>query len=448
AGLDGDVVVDVAGLVDGPGFVDVHSHADSIAGHHLKALDGVTTSLELESGRLPVSAAYARAASDGRPLHYGFSASWAVARAVAHGRAEAEGRPAFDILGDPQWQRSSTPSERAAWLGLLEAELAAGALGVGVLLGYAPHSDPGELVELARLAAGAAVPLFVHAREPHEIDPSAPVDGPEELVTVSAETGVGVHQCHVNSTSLRHIDRVLALIDRARGAGSAPTVEAYPYGAGSTAVGAVFLDPDTLPAWGITPQAIVLLPSGERIADASRLREVRARDPGTLCVIEYLDESDPRDLAILDRSLEFPDAVVASDSMPIAWADGREDSRAWPLPPGGFTHPRTAGTFARALRRFVRGTGRWDWSEAFRRCSLLPARLLSFAPDAAGKGHLSVGADADIVVLDPGAVSDAASYLEPTRPSVGVRHLLVAGEWVVRGGALVAGAYPGRPLRA
>ncbi len=446
-GLDGDVTVDVTGLVVGPGFVDVHSHADSVAGHRVKAMDGVTTTLELEAGRLPVAAAYGRAVADGRPLNFGFSASWAVARAVAHlGPAWAGALP-LGVLGDPGWQRSSTPAERRGWLRLLQEQVEDGALGIGVLLGYAPASDPSEFVALARLAAEAGVGVFTHTREPLEIDPSGPIDGPGELVLAADATGVRMHQCHVNSTALRHVDRVLADLERARAAGSTVTVEAYPYGAGSTAVGAVFLDPDYLRARGTRPDQIVLLPSGERVADARRLREVRAMDPAMLCVIEYLDESDPADRDLLERSLVHPDAIVASDSMPVVWPDGSTDTRAWPLPPGGLTHPRTAGTYGRALRRLVRETGRWDWVEAFRRCSYLPARLLDFAPGARRKGRLAPGADADLVVLDPLTISDAATYRDPLRPSTGVRHLLVNGTFVVRDGELDPAAHPGRPLR-
>src|ERR1043165_5394993 len=81
-------LIDATGLVVGPGFVDLHSHVHSIAGHRLQAMDGVTTALDLELGLAPVSKAYADAAARGRPLNYGFAASWAGARAqVLLGRA-------------------------------------------------------------------------------------------------------------------------------------------------------------------------------------------------------------------------------------------------------------------------------------------------------------------------------------------------------------------------
>jgi hypothetical protein len=203
-----------------------------------------------------------------------------------------------------------------------------------------------------------------------------------------------------------------------------------------------------LDRWGIKPHNITMVGSGERLPDLAALRHARATDPAADCIVEFLDESDPVDRALLQRSLAFPDAVVGSDAMPILWSGQERDTYEWPLPPGGRTHPRSAGTFARAIRLMVRESGEWSWPEAFRRCSYLPARVVDeVAPGARAKGHLGVGADADVVVLDPAVVSDAATYLDPTRPSRGVRQLLVGGTFVVRDGALQVDAFPGRPLR-
>jgi N-acyl-D-aspartate/D-glutamate deacylase len=66
----------------------------------------------------------------------------------------------------------------------------------------------------------------------------------------------------------------------------------------------------------------------------------------------------------------------------------------------------------------------------------------------ARKGRLQPGSDADIVVLDPAGVSDQASYADSTRPSAGIRHVLVNGSFVVRDGDIVADVLPGRPVRA
>jgi hypothetical protein len=447
---EGATVLDVTGLVVGPGFVDLHSHVHSIAGQRLQAMDGVTTALDLEAGLMPIGRAYERAAQEGRPLHYGFSASWTAARAQAllGMEPDADFGTTMALLGNTEWQRSSTPTELAAWLTLLERELADGALGIGVLLGYAPRSDPAEFLAVSRLAASAGAPTYTHVRELVEADPSTPIDGSEEIAIAAAETGAAMHHCHVNSTSRRHVDRVLTTLERARTEGARVTVEAYPYGAGSTGIGASFLAPERLHHWNIGPSNIVLVETGERITDERRLREVRAADPGAECIVEFFDERVEADRALLHRSLAFPDAIVASDAMPVLWGQGRTESRQWPLPPGASTHPRTAGTFAKTLRLMVRESGTWTWTEAFRRCSYLPARVLDdVAPAARAKGHLGVGADADIVVLDPARITDAATYLDPVRPSVGVRHLLVSGTAVIRGGEIQAEAYPGRALR-
>lgn len=448
-------VIDATGLVVGPGFVDLHSHVDSIAGQRLQAMDGVSTALDLEAGRTPMSEAIAYAGAEGRPLNYGFSASWAQARAYAHLQVTpgAGVHGAGAVVADPEWQRASSPGERRRWLDLLEAELADGALGIGIVVGYAPRSGVEEYLDVARLAAAANAPTFTHVRELIEVNPDTLIDGSEELVRAAGETGAAMHHCHVNSTSTRHVDRVLALIGRGRAEGSRITLEAYPYGAGSTAIGAYFLAPERLPRMGITPRAITLVETGERIADEARLQEVRATSPGAGCIVTLLDEADPTDRAYLQRALAYPDAIVASDAQPVMWA-GREgrptvhETRQWPLPPGGRTHPRSVGTYAKSLRLMVRESAAWTWLEAFRRCSYLPARVLDeTAPMMRRKGHLGVGADADIVVLDPTTISDDASYLDPTRPSVGVRHLFVNGTAVVRDGILQDDAFPGRPVR-
>lgn len=196
----------------------------------------------------------------------------------------------------------------------------------------------------------------------------------------------------------------------------------------------------------------MLVDTGERIADEARLREVRATDPGATCIVTFLDEADPFDRAHLHRALAYPDAIVASDAMPVSWTgiDGRTlyEQRDWPLPPGGHTHPRTAGTFAKSLRLMVLESGTWSWLDAFRRCSFLPARVLDeVSSGMRSKGYLTVGADADVVVIDPTTLSDRATYADPTRPSQGVRELFVHGTRVVHEGELVTAALPGRAVR-
>jgi dihydroorotase-like cyclic amidohydrolase len=423
-GLDGATTVDVGGLVVAPGFVDLHSHAQTLPGRRLQACDGVTTALDLEAGRAPVEMAYAREAKRGSPINYGFSASWAAARMHVVGDGPLDGGAAaiFAGLAGTEWQQAATAAQVARILDQVSTDLAAGAIGVGVLIGYTPGVDPAEYLAVADLAAAAGVPTFTHSRDIVELAPETLIDGAEEVVRAAGETGAHMH--------------------------SRVTTEAYPYGSGSTAIGAAFLAPERVRERFRGTTAITYLRTGERIADEARLRELRATDPGGLVIGEFLDESEPGDAALLRRSLAFPDAIVASDGMPPLWTDtAGMDVAAWPLPPEAVTHPRTAGTFGRALRLW-RQEGA-PLMEAVRRATLLPAEVLQGAvPAMRRKGRVQAGMDADLVVFDEAGVTDQATYVASTRPSSGIAHVIVGGTFVVRDGELVPDALPGRPVRA
>ena len=447
----GNADVDAAGMVVTAGFVDLHSHVNDVAGLRLQACDGVTTALELEAGVTPVEAAYRTAAAEGRPVNYGFAASWALARmeAVAGVRLDGTLLPFLLNVASPAWQRPARPDEITTMLARLAADLAYGALGIGVLAGYAPATEPDEYLQVAGLAADADVPTFTHARDLREIVPDVVIDGAEEIVRAAAETGAHMHFCHVNSSSLRHIDRVLDLIDRAQAAGARISTEAYPYGSGMTAIGAAFLAPERLGERDLLPSSLTYAPTGERVASEARLRELRQTDPGGLVVIHVLDDDDPADRPLLLRSLLVPGTVVASDAMPLTWNGPVPDPLVWPLPPTASTHPRTAGTFSRALRLLTREGGPFTLAEALSKCSLRPARLLqNHVPAMARKGRLREGSDADIVVFDPDTIIDQATYANSTRPSTGIRHVLVNGTFIVRDGDLVTDVLPGKPVRA
>ena len=447
----GRAELDVAGLVVTAGFVDLHSHVNDVPGLRLQALDGVTTALELEAGVTPVDAAYRAAAAEGRPVNYGFAASWALARMEVVGGIALDGRLGTFLanIASPAWQRPATPAQIAAVLARLSGDLADGALGIGLLVGYAPATGPAEYLQVAGLAAEAGVPTFTHARDMIEMVPNVAIDGAEEIVRAAGETGAHMHYCHVNSTSQRYVDRVLGLVGRAQAEGARVSTEAYPYGSGMTGIGAAFLAPERLGERGLSPSSLTYAPTGERVASEARLRELRQADPGGLVIIQLLDEDDPADRQLLMRSLTFPGAVVASDAMPLTWTGPAPDPLTWPLPDTAITHPRTAGTFSRALRLLTRDGGPLSLAEALSKCSLRPARLLQDrVPSMRRKGRVQPGADADIVVFDPATVSDRASYARSTRPSAGIRHVLVNGTFVVRDAGIVADARPGRPVRA
>src|SRR5690242_5826120 len=209
-GLAGARTIDARGRVVAPGFVDLHGHCDDIPGLRLQAFDGVTTALELEIGRYLVAAAYERAARAGRPINYGFATSWGAVRTEVLAGVPGTGAIAdvLTAMSVAAWQQAAAPAALDRVIGMIEADLAAGALDVGVPVGYAAGVAPAEYGRVAAAAARAGRPTYAHARELVEQNPDTLVDGAEEIVRAAGETGAHMHYCHVNSTPGQHLDRV------------------------------------------------------------------------------------------------------------------------------------------------------------------------------------------------------------------------------------------------
>ena len=181
--------------------------------------------------------------------------------------------------------------------------------------------------------------------------------------------------------------------------------------------------------------------NGQRLDQAS-YSALRAKDPGAAIVWHFLDL--PKDEDFLDQSVLFAGAAIASDSIP--WKLLETD--AWPLPQGAFAHPRSAGTFARFLARWVRERKHLSLSDAIRKSTLIPAQILEASvPQMEKKGRMQEGMDADVVVFDAGTIQDRATYTEPAQPSVGMKYVLVNAVPIVSDGELVRDALPGKPVR-
>lgn len=441
----------MGGLVLAPGFIDLHSHAQTVNGLRLQALDGVTTALELEAGAVGVGRLSRRHQEEGRPINFGYSTAWMVLRhRVLAGLADSDDEPILAMdhwpRADGRWQEPADDRELGRLLEMIEAELEEGAIGVGVPIGYAPEVERVEYFRVARLAARHRTVVFTHARHASMVEPGSSLEGALEIVAAAAGTGAAMHHCHINSTSLRQLDLITEAIETARTRGNVVTTEAYPYGSGTTVIGAPFLAPERLHRMGMTPSSLRPLATGKRVSDEAELDHLRQEDPAALCVVDFLREDDPDDTATLLRAVTFADTAIASDAVPLVRLGGGDVPDRWPLGDDVVSHPRSAGCFSRVLRWVVREQGLLSLPEAIRRATLLPARILEeAAPAMRRKGRIQVGCDADIVVFDPDKVTDRATY-DRLAPSEGFAEVMVNGTPVVSGGELRPDALPGRPV--
>jgi N-acyl-D-aspartate/D-glutamate deacylase len=431
--LSGRVTIEADGLVVAPGFIDVHSHGMTIPNGWLQAFDGVTTALELETGAWPISDAYRVAAQEGRPIHYGYSVAWSGIRQ--------------EVMGD-RAQELATDTEIAAILARVSDGLDAGGLGVGTPVGYSTRTNRTEYWDVAALAAKRGVPVFTHVRTKNGRDPGSALEAFEEVIATAATTGAHMHLCHINSSGLRDIPRLAGMIAKARSYGIPVTSEAYPWGAGSTSVGAPFLAPENLALLDIGPENIEVIATGERPKTLERLADLRKADPRERVLVHYLNEAIDAERTLIERALVLEDGIIASDAVRYSVKDRIVTEAVWPLPAGITGHPRSAATFTKVLGEYVRERGLLSLGDAIRRATLLPAQLLEpVAPGMKHKGRIGIGMDADIIVFDPATVGAAATYERPAEPARGMRHVLVGGTFVVRNGKLIKAARPGRAIR-
>lgn len=431
--LSGRIMIDAGGLVVAPGFIDVHSHGMTIPNGWLQAFDGVTTALELETGAWPVADVYRAASQQGRPINYGYSVAWSGIRQ--------------EVMGD-RAQDLATDAEIETILARVSDGLDAGGLGVGTPVGYSTRTNRTEYWDVAALAAKRGVPVFTHVRTKNGRDPDSALEAFGEVIATAATTGAHMHLCHINSSGLRDIPRLTGMIAQARAYGIPVTSEAYPWGAGSTSIGAPFLAPENLPLLDIGPENIEVIATGERPATAQRLAELRKAKPDERVIVHYLNETIEAERQLIEQALVLEDGIIASDAVRYSMKDRIVTEAVWPLPAAVAGHPRSAATFTKVLGEYVRERKLLRLADAIRRSTLLPAQLLEpAAPAMKRKGRIGVGMDADIVVFDLATVGAAATYEKPAEPAKGMHHVLVGGTFVIREGKLIASARPGRAIR-
>jgi dihydroorotase len=426
---DGGVLIDAAGLVLAPGFIDLHAHGQGPKAHEYQARDGVTTALELEWG-VPDVESFLDSRRGRSLVNYGATVSHGAARGLeivpqaeqadlatefAAGSAEDEPLDAMRD-GEASTYRSELPPERfPAMLEHLQKGLEDGALGIGLAHQYYPGATRREIFEVFRFAGEKRATIHTHVR-------SMSIDAMQEVLANAVATGAPLHIVHVNSMALGEIDTVLELIGGARRLGLDVSTEAYPYTAGSTSLESTIFSEGWQDRLGIDYGDLQWEDTGERLTKETFERY--RREGGTV-ILHFMKEE------WIETALANDWVIVASDGMPYA--------------PGA--HPRTAGTYSRILGRYVRERGTLDLMTAIRKMSMLPAdRVATMSDQMRNKGRVQVGADADIVVFDPDTVIDTATFDGGLSFSEGIVHTMVNGVFVVRDGATVEGVNPGRPV--
>ena len=408
--LRGRIDIDAAGLVVAPGFIDLHSHGQTPENYRYKAMDGVTTALELEVGVSPVSDWYK--AREGKSLiHFGASAGHIPARMAV--MKDSGGL----LPRDAAMNRAATAEEQHAIEAIVRRDLDEGGLGMGMGITYTPTATPDEILSLFGLAARFRRPVFVHMRGGNV------VASLQEVVTDAAVTGAPLHIVHINSAATAKTPLALQMIEGARARGLDVTTEAYPYTASMTEIASAAYS--NWERQGPEYFERLLWPAtGERL---TRESFERYRKQGGF-VISFGNTEE-----MVRAAIAHPLVMIASDG----------------IIENGKGHPRGAGTFARVLGQYVREQHALSLMDAVRKSSLMPAqRLESMSPAMRQKGRLQVGADADIGVFDPARVIDKATFENAGQYSEGFRYVLVEGSLVVRDGHLQDGVAPGRAIRA
>ena len=477
-GHAGRAEIDAMGLAVAPGFINMLSWANESLIQDGRSMSDIRQGVTLEvmgegDSMGPLNETMKQEMVE-RQSDIQFAVDWTTlgeylqhleARGISTNVASFVGAATVRIHEMGYEDRDPTPEELDAMLQLVREAMEEGAVGVGSSLPYipAPFASTEELIALAQVAADHDGMYISHIRnEGDEVFAAL-----EEFVTIVREAGVRGEVYHLKVSHKRNwdkLDDVVALIEAAREEGLAVTADIYTYHASSTG-----LNYD-LPAWVkegdheertarledpavrerviaetemIPPEDILLVSfrnedlrhlTGKTLAEVAAMR-------GTSPVVTTMDlivEDDSRIGTVrftmnednIRRKIALPWVSFCSDSASLA-----------PEPP--FTnsqpHPRAYGSFARLLGKYVREEGIISLEEAIHRLTGLPASNLKLE----GRGKLAPDAFADVVVFDPEAVIDRATFEEPHRLATGVIHVFVNGEQVLKEGEHT-GAMPGR----
>jgi len=456
-------VIDVAGQVVAPGFIDIHTHARRgifeipTADNYVR--QGVTTVIEGPDGGSPV------------PLGPFLARLDSLRKSVNVGTFIGQGSVRSAVMGDVD--RRATTAELARMQELVAQGMRDGALGLSSGLFYVPgtFTPTEEVVGLARVAGRFGGIYISHMRN----ETSGVVQSVLETIRIGEEGALPTQVTHhkvIGPGNWGQSVATLRAIDEARARGIDATIDQYPYTASSTSITSALL-----PAWaqeggraptlqrlsdpatrarirresaeiirvergGGDPKNVVIAQctwdaslAGKTLADVARLRGLEptienaaetamwiTERGGCQGVFHAINEQD------LVRILRHPATMVGSDGE-------------IPTPGRGQPHPRSYGTFARVLAVYVRDQHVLTLEEAVRKMSAFPAQRLGLGD----RGVLKEGLKADIAVFDPARVRDAATFEQPHQYAEGFSMVIVNGRVVFENGAMTA-ARPGQVL--
>ncbi|MBX9604388.1 MAG: D-aminoacylase [Bryobacteraceae bacterium] len=425
----GDSLVDGAGLVLAPGFIDLHNHSDRGLDREPEAASqvsqGITTAIVGQDGGSPW------------PI-----ASWFQPRNAAIHTAILAGHATIRraVMGDG-FRRAARPNEIERMAALLEQAMRDGALGLSTGLEYeiGGYSTTEEVIALARVAARHKGIYVSHIRD--EADKT--FEALREVIRIAEEARIPAHVSHIKLGTVGvwgKAKEAIALIEAARKRGLDITADCYPYDAWSSTITVLipskkYDDPESV-ARGL---ADVGGAGNVTITTCARHPEYEFQ---TLEQIARSQNRSPVDLFI--EIVREGGAGVVCRSMKDE--DIREFYRApWVMVSSdggiGMRHPRGAGSYPRVLGLFVRERKWLTLEEAIRKMTSAPAARLGWRD----RGLVREGFVADLVLFDPATVIDRSTFADPFREAVGVRKVWVNGElvWDSRSTA----ATPGEKLR-
>lgn len=484
-------LIDAGGLVLAPGFIDIHSHSDMTLFKHplveSKAFQGVTVEVigNCGLGVFPVQAGHEKELADLLTLHdftlpeggcdWNDFASYADLidnLGLGIHVAPLVGHAPLRIAAMGVENREPTAAELGRMQSLLDAALNQGAWGMSTGLIYPPGSYAAttELVALARTLAAHGALYASHIRNEGE----GLMASLDEAIAIGRESGARIQVSHLKAMGKGNRGRgkdALEMLAAARSSGVDIGADQYPYAASGTSLSAVV--PQWAHAGGVAALFRRLQDPGLRTQLQAEIgREMAAREGADGIMVSNCRSNHNRGLsgqtiariaaawgcqpaeavirlileeeggvgAIFFSMSEEDVATILADPQVSVGSDGHGLNAAEAA--GEATHPRSYGTFARVLGRYVREQNLLSLAAAVFKMSGLPAARLGFTD----RGMIRPGFAADLVLFDPAAVGDPADYADPHRYATGMVHLFVDGQPVIEDGALT-GQRPGRVLR-